>query len=66
MNPILLGVCLLVAVIAGAWVGQRAKSLSERKPKSLAGRAKDLAARRVGGLFRSIVGRGGDEPDEPE
>ncbi len=66
MHPIVLIVLLIVAVAAGLWTGRRLEALSSRKPKSLAGRAKDMAARRMTGWFRSLVGRNKSEDDAPD
>lgn len=70
MNPALLVFLVLVAVVAGVYVGQRAKAFSDRKPRSLAGRAKDLAGKKVSkglnGLLRSITGRRREPPSDDE
>ena len=65
MSPILLGICVLVAMGAGWWVGAKVRAQT-REPKSLAGKARKAARRSLGSLFKQVLGRakGEQEPEE--
>ena len=60
MNPIVLILCVVAAVAAGWWVGQRAREV-QRPRASLAGRASKVARRRLGSWFKGgfdrVLGR---------
>ena len=56
MSPILLGLCVVLAVAAGWWVGAQARTRAE-EPKSLAGKARSAARRSLGSLLKQLVGR---------
>jgi hypothetical protein len=62
MSPVLLGICVVLAIAAGWWVGAQARART-KEPKSLAGKARSAARRSLGSLLKELVGRDRESED---
>lgn len=60
MSPAVLFLCVCVAVLAGWWVGAQARERAEQ-PKTLAGKARDVATRGLTSILKQLVARDRDE-----